>query len=76
MVGHLDANIICVFMCITMITIQYNTIQYNIFITRDIHFRNGHMQNSNFLQFRYFVIYFVIFVSMDWETESVMIVIM
>ena len=45
-------------------------------LTRDIHFRNGHMQNLNFLQFRYFVIYFVIFVSMDWETESVMIVIM
>jgi hypothetical protein len=37
----------------------------------DINCRNGHMQNLNFLQFRYFVIYFVIFVSMDWETESV-----
>jgi hypothetical protein len=33
----------------------------------DIYCRNGHMQNLNFLQFRYFVIYFVIFVSMDWE---------
>jgi hypothetical protein len=36
----------------------------------DINCRNGHMQNLNFLQFRYFVIYFVIFLSMDWETES------
>jgi hypothetical protein len=31
----------------------------------DINCQNGHMQNLNFLQFRYFVI----FVSMDWETE-------
>jgi hypothetical protein len=33
----------------------------------DINCRNSHMQNLNFLQFRYFVI----FISMDWETESV-----